>query len=215
MPLPLNQLTIAEVIHHGTVAAAGSQARVFDYVWHFRRVATVTDPSEVAVANAFMTAIGSLVMAAVNVRATTSYVSVRFINDWTRRAIKTTDTTAGAIPGDSMVMDDCAMLHFASAYRGQSGLGSKHLYPMSETDTTTNGDIFNSTTLARLTAIVSAALAGFTDSSPNTWKLCVYSRKQSKPKQLPAALIVTNDVVFGQAKKTVADMKHRRPIAVY
>jgi hypothetical protein len=215
MPVPLTGLTVAEVIHHGTVAAAGSNARVFDYVWHFRRLATTISPTEIAVNNAFMTNIGSVVMAALNVRATTSYTSTRFINDWTRRAVKTTDTTAGAITGDSMVMDDCAMLHFASAYRGQTGLGSKHLYPMSESDTTTTGDIFNAACITKLTAIVTAALAGFTDATGNQWVMCIYSRKLSKPKQLPTASIITNDVVFGQCKKTVADMKHRRPIAVY
>jgi len=215
MPLPANQLLTAEIIMHGTVASAGSQARVFDYVWHFRRIATTLAPDEVAVANAFMVQVGTPVMAAVNVRATMQYLSVRFMEDPTRRSVRTTDTTAGAITGDSMVMDDCAVLYFNSALRGRSYQGFKHLYPMSESDTTTNGDVFNAGCQTRLGAINTAALAGFTDSTPNTWKLCIYSRKLSLPTRLPAALIVTSDVVQAQVKKSIGDMKTRRPKSVY
>jgi len=211
---PSNLIT-AEVTQNGVVASSGSNGRKFAFVWHFRRIAFSVNPSEVAVANAFMTSIGSLVMAALNVRATMQNVSVRFMEDPTNRAVFTTDTTAGAITGDSMVMDDAAYLMMNSNLRGQTYQGSKHLFPMSESDTTTNSDIWNSGCLTRLGAIATAALAGFTDSTPNTWKLCIYSRKLSNPIRTPLALIVTNDVATISVRKSIGDMKHRRPGSVY
>lgn len=215
MPVPLTSLTVAEIIMHGDVAAAGAQSRVYDYVWHMRRTATTNSPTELALANAFMTNVGSVVMAALNVRATNAYCSVRFMQDWTRRPVKVVDTTPGARTGDSMVMDDCAFIYWSAMYRGQSGVASKHLYPMSEGDTTTDGDVFNATCITRLQAIVTAFLAGFTDATSNTWVPVVYSRTQSRPKILPLATIVTNDLVTGFVRKSIGDMKTRRPKITY
>ncbi len=154
-------------------------------------------------------------MAALNVRATMSNLSVRLIEDPTRAAVLTTDTTAGAITGDSMVMDDSSFLLMKTTLRGKSYRGAKHFFPMSESDTTTSSDIWNAGCLTRLGAIAAAALAGFTDSTPNTWTLCVYSRTLSNPPRQPAALIVTNDVSSILVRKSIGDMKTRRPKSVY
>lgn len=215
MQLPQAQLSTAEVIQQGTVASAGSNARVFAFVWHFKRIANLLTPDEVAVANAFMTNIGALVMAALNVRATMTGVSVRFMEDPTRTTVFTTDTTAGAITGDSMVMDDSSFLLLKTSLRGKSYRGGKHFYPMSESDTTTNGDVFNAEAITRLGAIATAALAGFTDSTPNTWKLAVYSRTLSNPTLQPAATIISNQVTSILVRKSIGDMKSRRPESVY
>lgn len=211
----MSDLLTAEIIQHGTIDAAGSNARVFDFVWHFARTDVSVDPAEVAVANAFDTAIGATVMLALNVRATQSYVSVRFMEDPLRKAIKVTHTHAGARTGDSMVMDDAAMLLLQTPLRGRSYQGRKHFGPMSEGDTTDDGDIFNAGAIGRIQAIATAALTGFTDSTGNTWKCMVYSRLLSLPERQPAALIKATQVTSIEVNQTVRTMSSRRPNSVY
>jgi len=213
--LPATDLLTAEIIQHGTIDSAGANARVFDFVWHFQRIGIALDPSEVAVANAFHTAIGVPVMAALNARAEQSYISVRFMEDPLRKAPKFTHTLAGSITGDSMVMDDAAMLLINTALRGKSYQGRKHFGPMSESDTTTNGDVFNATCVTKLQTIATAALAGFTDSTPNTWKLGVYSRSLSQPTRQPNALIIWNAANQVLVNGTVRTMGSRRPVSTY
>lgn len=215
MPLPLTALGVAEVIHQGNVASAGSNAKKFAFVWHFERAAVINSPDEVAVANGYMSNIGSLVMAALNARATTTNVSVRFMDDPLRPAVMTTDTTAGAITGDSLPMEDSAYLLFKTQLRGKSYRGAKHLFPMSESDTTTTSDLFNTACITRLGAIVTAALAGFTDASPNTWRTQIYSRRLSNPLLMPAALVVVTPVTSGLVRKSIGNMIKHKIAPVY
>jgi hypothetical protein len=215
MPLALNQLLTSEVIIHGSVASAGSNARVFDVVTHWKRTAVTFDPVETQVNAAVITNIVAPLMAALNVRATMQYVSTRFMEDPTRRAVRTSDTTAGAQTGDSMVMDDCAYLLINTPLRGRSYRGSKHLYPISESDTTTTGDVLNSGALTRFGTLAAALLAGFTDANGNIWNPVLYSRKLSNPTRLPLALITTTGISSISVRKSVGDMKSRRPVSVY
>lgn len=215
MPLPLTSLFTAEVIHSGTVASAGSNARRFDFVWHFVRAAITNSPSESALATAFIANIVTPTMAALNVRATTERVSVRFMEDPTRRAVFTSDTTPGAITGDSLPMTDAAYLLVNTPLRGRSYRGSKHFYPMSESDSTTTSDLWNAGTLTRLGAIATAAITPITDSTGNIWNLAVYARKLSNPTKQPAATIIATVASSVTVRKSIGDMKQRKITSVY
>lgn len=211
MPIPANQLFTAEIIMNGIVASAGALAKNWASTHHMRRIGTAVPPDEVAVANAFMVAIGTPIMAALNARLTLNTVSVRFMEDPTRLTVFTVNTTAGSILTDSMATPNYAYLLKNTNLRGRNYRGNVKLWPMSETDTTLpNGDVWNAGALTRLDAIGTAILTGFTDSTPNTWKSVVYSRFLSLPTRTPNALIVTNDIIQMRTRKSVGtNRKHK------
>lgn len=198
----------------GLMAAAGSGSVDTLFLFHFRRSAGTTSPSKANLDAAFQTAISTPIAAALNARWAATVDSVRFIDDALDGYVDFSNAAVGAISGDSMPSDEAAFLLMRTGVRGKSYRGSKHIGPMSESDTTTTGDVFNSGCLTRLATICTAIVTGFTDSDGNTWKTTVVSQKFSQLVTNPTT-VIANDVTACAANHRVGSMLRRKVASVY
>lgn len=201
-----------QIAKKGLIAAAGSTSVNTVFLFHFRRSGGTTTPSKANLNTAFETAIGSVIAAALNIRWSATVNEIRRMNDALDPNVAFSLTQSGAITGDSMPSDQAAYLRLRTGLRRY--LGSKHLGPMSESDTTTTSDQFNADCLTRLTAIVTAIVNGFTDSDGNIWKSSVFNFKDSVAATNPT-ILYANDVTEGAVNHTVGNMRRRKTASVY
>jgi len=196
MPIPLNQVTVAEIQLRGIITGGGAGEVRTNFVFHFRRLATAVDPSKSALNTVFQSAISAPIAAALNEDWDASINSIRWINDALDAPTEFANTDEGAITGDRLQSYATAYLLMRTAVRGRSYRGSKHLGPFSESDVThaTGCDIFNAAAVARLDTICAAILAGLTDSTANVWVPCILSRVLSSLQENPTT-VITNDVI--------------------
>jgi len=215
MPIPLNQVTVAEIVMRGLIAAGGSNAIKTAFVFHYRRLATSVDPSKTALNAAFVAGPVAAIAAALSSDWAASLHDIRWVNDATDQYASIAATEVGAITGDRLSSHASAYLLFRTGLRGRSYRGSKHLGPMSESDVTSaDEDLFNTGALTRLAAINTALAATLTDSTGNQWKLTLLSRKLSQLKTHPTT-VITNDVTQLLVNKRVGTMLRRKVASVY
>ena len=216
MPIPANQITVAEIHLQGSIAAAGSSAKRIDLVFHYRRVAVAVNPTKAALDTIFQATVAVPLIAAINARFTQTGNTIRWMNDAQDGPQTFLHAVVGGVAGDSMVTDMAAFILQKTALRGKSYRGGKHLGPMSESDTTAGTeDVFNAAALVRLGAVATAMQAALTDATPNTWNPCILSRKAPAQYKDNPTNVITNDVITTLARKSVGVMKHRRPVSVY
>ena len=215
MPIPLNQVTQAEVVMRGVATAGGSNAAKINFVFHYRRIAVALNPSKVALEAAFNAGPAAAILLALNARYTQSQTDIRWLNDAEDPYLSVARAGAGAVAGDSLATSVAAYLLFRTALRGRFFRGSKHLGPMSEADVTTaNDDIWNAAALARLAAVNTALATPLVDVTPNTWNLCVLSRTNSVLTTNPTT-VVTNDVTQLLINKRVGTENNRKVKSTY
>ena len=215
MAIPLTSVTHAEVIMRGIIASGGSNAVNTQFVFQYRRIATVVAPTKTALATAFQAGPGVAIIAALNNRWSEQSVTVRWIDDALDQEVPFANVNAGAIAGDSLASHIAGFMLFRTGIKGRSYRGGKHFGPFSEADVTAaSDDIFNAAALTRIAAIATALAAPIVDATPNTWKLCIYSRVLSQSRQNPTT-IITNDVATILVNKRVANMKRRQVKSVY
>lgn len=198
----------------GLIAAGGSGSVNTVFLFHFRRSGGTTSPSKSSINTAFAAAYAPSIVAALNNRWAATLNSIRFIDDALDGYVDFSSALVGAITGDSMPSDQAAYLLLRTGVRGKSYRGSKHFGPMSESDTTTSGDVFNSGCLTRLAAIATAILPGFTDADGNVWKPCVVSSKYSQLEINPTT-VIANDVTAINVNHRVGSMNRRKTASVY
>jgi hypothetical protein len=154
-------------------------------------------------------------LAALNHRLTLANIMCRIINDAQDAFATTTDNHVGAIAGDSMPTGNAAFLYFKTGVRGRAYRGGKHLFPMSESDTTTGtDDVWNVTALANLAAAATAFASSFTDSGGDTYVPFLLSRKYSQLKT-NATTVTGADVNAIAVAKRVGSMIHRKVKSLY
>jgi hypothetical protein len=215
MPIPANEILHAEVIMQGLIASGGSNAVNTQFIFQYRRLSTAVAPTKTALATAFQAGPGVAIVAALNARWSEQFVSVRWINDALDQALPFTNVNPGAIAGDSLASHVAGFMLFRTGIKGRSYRGGKHFGPFSEADVTTaNDDIFNVAAVVRITAIATALATSLVDATPNTWKLCVFSRVLSQVKTNPTT-VIANDVATILVNKRVANMKRRQVKSVY
>jgi hypothetical protein len=216
MPIPANQMLNIEVHVHGNCAAGGSSNRLSDNSFFFQRTnPALALPTKTQIDAAFQAAIVVPMGAALNARWLQTRNSIRYLDDALDAFVDFSHAVAGAIAGDSMTTIDAAFLLARTGLRGKSYSAKKHLFPMSESDTTSGtDDLFNAACLTRLAAIGTAWLGGFTDASGNIWKPIVFSRKLSQVKVNPTT-VVANTIISVAVNKRIGEMKHRRVPSVY
>lgn len=215
MPIPLNQVRVAEVQMKGLIAAGGSQAVNTNFVFHFRRSSVAVNPTKTALNTIFQSAVSAPIAAALNARWSATLNDIRWVNDAEDALVSFTNTDVGAITGDRLDSFVSAMLLFRTGLRGRSFKGAKHLGPFSESDvTTTNEDLWNSGCLTRLAAINTALMAGLTDSTGNVWNFTILSRLKSQLKLNPTDVVV-NDVTAALVNKRVGSSIRRKVKSVY
>jgi len=209
-------MNVAEIVCNGTVAAGGSEAKVSTSVWYFRRTGIILPVDPAHVESAFQTAIAIPLTNFLNARYTQANNQCRIINDATQPYKQVSRAVAGQVAGDSMSTIECAYMLMRPAIRGKGIKGSKHLYPLSETQTTIGtSDILNAGAMTLFGLLATAVLAGFTDSDGNVWVPTIFSRpKVSQTKRNPTKIIV-NDVASILLNKRVAKMKKRYVKSVY
>lgn len=214
MPPPVVALYTAEITMRGIAAAAGGNAVNIDNVFHFQRSNTTNPLSKANVEAAFDTAIAAPIIAALNVRYTQSFNTVRMLENATDVLYQNARAGAGAITGDSMPSENSAYLNVRTQYRGRNYRGSKKLGPMSESDSTTTSDVWNAGALTRLGAIASALLAGFTDSDGNVWTFGILSRALSVLTVNPTT-VEWSPAISIQVRKSIGAMRRRKIKSVY
>lgn len=215
MPIPANQVTHVEIIMHGNSAAGGSNSKIFDFVFQFRRTAVINPIVKAGVDAAFQAAIAVPIAAAVNARYTQIFNSVRWLNDAQDAPITFAHAIVGGVAGDSQSTASTAFILHRTGLRGGSFKGGKHLGPMSEADCTAGtDDIWNAAALARLNPVAAAILAGFVDAQANVWVPAVLSRKLSQLKVNPTT-VLANDVAQTAVNKRVGKMKRRMVKSIY
>jgi len=212
MPIPLNQVTVAEIVMRGLIAAGGSNAVRTNFVFHYRRLAVSVDPSKTALNTIFQTAVADVVAAALNVDWAASLHDIRWVNDATDAYASIAAAEVGAITGDRL-QTFCSAYHLLrTGLRGRSFRGSKHWGPMSESDI--GDDVFNAGALTRLGNIATALAGTLTDSTGNQWKLTLLSKKLSQLATNPTT-VVTNDVTQIITRESVGTMRGRKVESVY
>jgi hypothetical protein len=216
MSVANNLLTHAEIRVIGQCNAAGLQAKPFNFSFHYRRIATAVNCTEVALDTIFQANVAVPLFLALNNRALQAYNTVRFMDDPTRQLVQTSHALAGAVAGDSMPTSQMACILYRTNYRGKSGRGANRFFPISEADTTAaTADELNAASQALWATFIAAYLTPLTDSTGNTWNPCVYARAQSLPTLLPIAAIVTNDIISALLNKTVRINKRRKQLSNY
>lgn len=216
MPIASNLISHAEIIMGGLISAGGSNSVNTQFVFHYRRPATVNPLSKAALNTAFQAAVAPSIIAMLNARWSQKYNSVRWMDDPLDQAVPFTAVNAGAIAGDSLATHLAVFVLFRTGLKGRNYRGGKHFGPFSEADCTTGGDdILNAAAIARLATTITALAVPITDASPNTWNPCVYARSLSQPLLSPVASIVTNDITTILFNKRLGNMKRRQVKSVY
>lgn len=212
MPIPLNQVTVAEIVMRGLIAAGGSNAVRTNFVFHYRRLAVAVDPTKAALNTIFQSTVGDVIALALNVDWAGSLNDVRWVNDAQDAYASITSTAVGAVTGDRL-QTFCSAYHLLrTGLRGRSFRGSKHWGPMSESDI--GDDVFNAGALIRLNAIGTALATTLTDSTGNQWKLTLLSKKLSQLTANPTTVTV-NDITQVITRETVGTMRGRKVESVY
>lgn len=212
MPIPMNQVRVAELVVRGQIAAGGSDAINTAFVFHYRRNTVAVDPTKSALNTAFVAGPAAAIAAALNVGWEASLHDVRWLNDAEDPYLSITATEVGAITGDRLPSDDAVFLLFRTALRGRRFKGGKHLAPFSESDI--GDDILNAGAVTRCQTIITALLTPLTDSTGNTWNFCILSRLLSQLRTNPTT-VTTNDVTQGLVNQRIGTMIRRKVRSVY
>ena len=212
MPIPLNQVRVAEIVVRGLIAAGGSDAVRTAFVFHLQRAAVSVNPTKAALNTIFNTTIMTPIAAALNENWAATLHDVRWLNDAQDPYSSITATEVGAITGDRLPSDDAVFLLFRTGLRGRSFKGGKHLAPFSESDI--GDDIVNAGCLTRLQTIATALLTPMTDSTGNVWSLTLVSRSLSQLTVNPTT-VVANNVTQVLVNQRIGTMLRRKVKSVY
>lgn len=215
MAIPLTSVLTAEIQMKGQMASGGSNAINTNFVFHYKRTGTAVAPTKSALATAFQAGPGAAIVAALNNRWSESAVEVRWIDDALDQSFPFANVNVGAVAGDSMPSDQAAYLLFRTGIKGRSYRGSKHLGPLSESNTTAGtDDILNAAAITLFTTVATACAANLVDATPNTWVPVVFSRTLSQTRQNPTTIIV-NAVSAILLNKRVGTMRRRKAKSAY
>lgn len=197
-----------EIVSQAFAVARGSNVKNIFNVWHYQRMVVGGIADKSVIEAAFQTSVMVPLLAAVNVDYTQIQNTVRFFDDALDAPIGFAETGVGAITGDRMETFVAAVFNYKSNTKGKFARGSKHIAPMSESDS--SGDVWGSATITRLTAIANAYLAGFTDGLGNVWKPIVKSNKFPAQYKTNPVTLAVYPVVGVVVNHTAGTMRRRR-----
>jgi len=213
MPIPMNQVLIAEVNMKGIIVGGGAGDVRTNFVFHFRRLATAVDPTKTALNAAFQTTISNVIDDALNVDWSATTNAIRWVNDALDGPLDFSNTSVGVITGDRLASYCTGYLLMRSSLRGGHYRGSKRLGPFSESDITHGDgcDIFNAAAVTRLEAIATAIGGGFTDATTNNWVPCILSRELSFLTENPTTVITADVVQILVNSRVGTDLRRKAP----
>lgn len=212
---PPTPVVFVEAITTGIVASAGSTAKFSVQVYDYYRTSTVPTFSKSAFDTAFQAAVVVPLYAALNARLTQSNNSIRVLNDAFNAPQFFNHAVVGSITGDSMPLSNSVFIEGRTGIRGKRARGSKKLFPVSESQTTTGtDDILNAGALTVYGTFAAAWLAGFSDANGNNWVPVIVSRKYSQLKTNNVS-IWWNQMTEAVLRKTIGSMRKRKVVSVY
>lgn len=211
MSIPLNQVTVAQLILKATLAAAGGSSKSIALTFTYRRIATTVDPTKAALAAAFLAGPYAAMLAAFNARWTSGSANIRWLNDALDPTVAVSLAGAGAIATDSAPSYCAVYMLMQTGVRGRRYRGSKHFPAVSEADTT--GDVLTGAGLTRWQAVQTALLAPLVDATPNTWNPCVVSYSLSQLRTNPTT-VASSDVTAIVLDLTLGTMRRRKSSTV-
>ena len=212
MPIADNLKSVVEITMKGNCAAGGSDVKPVVNVYHFKRTTTSSPFSLANIETAFMTAIGDLVTAALNVDYTEESCHVRAVDDATDLGLTVAETNPGGGTGDRLQLSDTVMMLLRTNTRGPSYRGRKHFSPIGETDTTE--EILSAAGITAWDGVATAIEGGFTDSDGNVWEPYVLSKTLSQLGVNPTT-VVGDVVVSVMCRRTIGTLRRRRPRSIY
>lgn len=207
MPIAPALISVAEVITFGHAAAGGSNITPSLNNFCFRRGSTVPVLDKTALKNIFVTNVLTPLLAAMNVRYTCDYLTVRWVDDALDVPLSFAIALPGAIATDSLPSDDAVYYLYRTGLRGRNYRGAKHFGPASEVDTT--ADVLTGAGLARWQTVQTALAASNTDANGNVWAPAVLSRSLSQLRTNPTT-VVANNVQQVLLDLNIGTMRHRR-----
>lgn len=216
MPIPSNQIRVAEIIMNGVVAAGGSTSRITNWPFHYRRDTITTPPSKTSLETVFNTTVVAPILLAVQADYTQTSNSVRWVDDATDPPQYVTRAGTGAIATDRMPTDQAVFILATTALKGRSYKGGKHFFPVAEAHTTTGAsDVLNAGAITLYNAIATALLTPLVDADGNTWRYQVLSRKEPAQYKVNPTTVVVNQVIATRLNKRLGSMTHRKVRSIY
>lgn len=216
MPIPSNQIRVAEIIMNATVAAGGSSNRISNIPFHYRRDTVAVAPSKTNLETQFNTVVAAAILLAVQQDYVQTSNSVRWVDDATDPPFYISRAGTGAIATDRMPTDMAAFILLTTALKGRSYRGGKHFFPIAESHTTAGAsDVLNATAITLYNAIVAALLVPLVDSDGNTWRLQVLSRKAPAQYKTNPTNVIVNQVTTARLNKRIGSMTHRKVKSIY
>jgi hypothetical protein len=197
-----------EVKMEGQVAAGGSNAKIFVNLYHFRRSNTALPISKSNINAAFQTAIGDVVLLALQADYTQAFNYIRFFDDALDWAAPFVQTGTGAIGTVRSPDYACATVRLKAAINSRSGRGSKHFGPIAEADT--DGDVLTAGAITRFDAVGAAILAGFTDADSNIWSPVLKSSKFGAQYAINPVTVVAFPIMLTRTNPTLGTMRRRK-----
>ncbi len=110
MPIPANQILNAEILLHGTIAAAGSNNALTVNSFHYRRTSNVNPVSKVNLDTIFQATVVVPLGAALNNRFLQTFNTVRWVNDALDAPVQFNHAVVGAVAGDGMTSIEAAFI---------------------------------------------------------------------------------------------------------
>jgi len=207
MSIPLADQKHVELQMIGSCAAPGAVTKAMELVFNFRRTAVVNPVVKVNIQTAFQASIGAAILAAANEDYTQSANKVRIIDDALDSFSSSAQAGVGAIAGDRLPTYCAICFPMQTGVRGRFAQGSKHVGPVTESDTL--NDILTGAAVTRWTAVATAIQAGFTDADGNIWVPAVVSRKYSTLNANPTT-VISNDVISTLLNLNVGRLSRRK-----
>lgn len=208
MALPANQQINFEVLVRGSVSALGSSVTKAYSVFHYKRRTTTVAATKAALNTAFQAGPLASLLAAANARYSPTTVSIRCVDDALDPYTDFAAAGAGAIATDMLPTTMSVYMLLRTGIRGRNYQGSKHFGAASEIDTI--GDVLSGAGLTRWQALQTALATALVDATPNTWDLCVLSRKLSVLGPTNPTTIVMNAVTQVILDTDVGTMRRRK-----
>jgi len=197
-----------EVTMLATSAADPTATKNFANVYHFRRLAGPGSAIKSQINSAFQTAIGDILLLALNVDYQQTFNVVRFFDDALDLPQQFTQAGVGAIAGERLPDFVTASIGLKCAVRSRSARGRKSLGPITESSTT--GDELTAGAITLFGNYATALATGFTDASANVWIPVVKSGKPPAQYTVNPVTVVTYDVASVTVNSILGLLKRRK-----
>jgi len=216
MPIPNNQIRVAEIKMQGIRSTQGSTSKNYEFVFHYRRTTVSNIPDEVILEASFQSNIATALVALLNESYTQTANTVRFVDDALRATEIVSRSLAGGVSGDSMPAHASNFILYRTALRGKSYRGSKHFGPLSESDTTAaSADVLNAAAITAWNAMITGLSSPMPDSNGNVWVPCVMSKAAPAQYRVNPTNVITNDATLLLLNHRIGTMNRRKVKSIY